>query len=786
MQFSLIEFGNAIMFYHKIFGLWMSIISHFYLHQRNLLWNRKRKTHRKLTKEEGDLMASMFALFEMQDRISSKLENLTRRTEKYSEASQNLAKVGAAAFAAIGAAALTAGIAVTRVSDNLNKSLNGVQASTGMTDTEMSGLRDTMLSIYNNNFGENFQDVGKSLSTVKQITQASGKALEGLTTNALMLRDTFEFEVNESTRAASALMKNFGITGDQAFTLIAQGAQNGANKNGDLLDSLNEYSVQFKMLGFSADQFTNTLINGAANGAFSIDKIGDAVKEFTIRSKDGSKTSTEGFTAMGLDAEQMTMAFAQGGPAAQQAFQTVVKALAGMEDPVAQNAAGVALFGTMFEDLGAKAVLALGDASGIANSTADTLEKINSVKYKDFGSAITGIGRQLETGILVPLGDKLLPTLNEFGNSITTNMPAILSVVMTVFSWIGNEIEYMANNFDVYGPVFAAIIGTIVIPAFLSWATAAWATATANIAAMAPLIAIALAVGAVVALLALAWKNNFLGIRDITATVVKFVMNMFNIATNFIMTVWGIVGPFIMTGLQFMYNGFMTYFNLIWGIVSLVFSTIGSVINTALSFVLGMVTGFFQILTGDFRGGAATILQTISNLVDNIQNVFSQLIAGAIQIGADFATGIINGFSGLIGGLVDAAKNVWNRVIGVFGGQQNANVSVGVNPAIDGSHANGLANVPFDGYIAELHQGEAVLTASEAEQYRKLSPEKTQQVMNTSTSSSSTSNDNRVNVGSLFGNVTINSETDISKVVKQIEEYLQEQLNSSGEGVYNV
>jgi hypothetical protein len=105
---------------------------------------------------------------------------------------------------------------------------------------------------------------------------------------------------------------------------------------------------------------------------------------------------------------------------------------------------------------------------------------------------------------------------------------------------------------------------------------------------------------------------------------------------------------------------------------------------------------------------------------------------------------------------------------------------------MDGSHENGLANVPFDGYIAELHKGEAVLTARKAEQYRTLSPEKTQQVMNTPTSSSSTSNDNRVNVDSLFGNVTINNEADIAKIVKMIEEYLREMINSSGEGVYDV
>ena len=38
---------------------------------------------------------------------------------------------------------------------------------------------------------------------------------------------------------------------------------------------------------------------------------------------------------------------------------------------------------------------------------------------------------------------------------------------------------------------------------------------------------------------------------------------------------------------------------------------------------------------------------------------------------------------------------------------------MGVITQINGSHANGLANVPFDGYIAELHKGERVMTAQE-------------------------------------------------------------------------
>ncbi len=37
--------------------------------------------------------------------------------------------------------------------------------------------------------------------------------------------------------------------------------------------------------------------------------------------------------------------------------------------------------------------------------------------------------------------------------------------------------------------------------------------------------------------------------------------------------------------------------------------------------------------------------------------------------------------------------------------------------AINGSHANGLASVPFDGYVAKLHKDERVLTAEENKQY---------------------------------------------------------------------
>jgi hypothetical protein len=47
----------------------------------------------------------------------------------------------------------------------------------------------------------------------------------------------------------------------------------------------------------------------------------------------------------------------------------------------------------------------------------------------------------------------------------------------------------------------------------------------------------------------------------------------------------------------------------------------------------------------------------------------------------------------------------------------NVTITVTANET-DGSHKTGLMEVPYDGYIAELHKGEMVLTATEAANYR--------------------------------------------------------------------
>lgn len=57
-----------------------------------------------------------------------------------------------------------------------------------------------------------------------------GDELEAATEASYKLRDGFDFDMGESSRAAAALMKNMGVSAEEAYNLIAYGAQNGANK----------------------------------------------------------------------------------------------------------------------------------------------------------------------------------------------------------------------------------------------------------------------------------------------------------------------------------------------------------------------------------------------------------------------------------------------------------------------------------------------------------------------------------------------------------------------------
>lgn len=310
-----------------------------------------------------------------------------------------------------------------------DNALAKLEARTGATGEKMEGFEDVMYEVYNANYGDSIGDVSDALSTVIQMTDNLDNAsLAKVTKNAIALDDVFGFDVTESMRAANSLMDKFGITSDQAFNLIVQGAQKGLNQNDDLLDTINEYSVQFADAGYSADDMFNMLANGAESGTWSVDKLGDAVKEFNIRMSDG--TANDYLEQLGVDVDSVITKFNKGGPEAQAAIGTVMNAIMACDDATLQYQAGVGIFGTMWEDLGADTVASLMNTQGAINSTNEAMKQMDTAAYDTLEASVSQLGRTIKAEVLQPIASGLTPALKGVVDFANNNLPT-LGVVIT-------------------------------------------------------------------------------------------------------------------------------------------------------------------------------------------------------------------------------------------------------------------------------------------------------------------------------------------------------------------
>ena len=122
------------------------------------------------------------------------------------------------------------------------------------------------------------------------------------------------------------------------------------------------------------------------------------------------------------------------------------------------------------------------------------------------------------------------------------------------------------------------------------------------------------------------------------------------------------------------------------------------------------------------------IIQGIFNSFDDIKNAVTQIIETAKEafgekgdefkkIGSDILDKLKQGLLDGWEAFTKWFSNLWDSLFG----DKEVKVDVTGTPNtadVDGSHAGGLRYVPFNDYVARLHQGEMVLTRAEADAYR--------------------------------------------------------------------
>lgn len=624
----------------------------------------------------------------MKDGFNDAITGAVPLVGKVGELTAGLSGAQAAAIG-VGAATVGVGALAVNAADDMKGAMNDFLASTGKSREETERYQGVLENIYANNYGESFSDIGQAMAEVtKQLGDMDDAELQNVTESAYALRDTFGYEIPESTRAAKAMVDNFGISAGAAMNLIAAGAQNGLDYSGELLDSISEYSVQFEKMGFGASDMFAIFEKGAESGAFNLDKVGDAIKEMSIRMIDGSDTTKEGFEILGYSAsysadeiaktenevaeleKQLKYAqmeqegfnektseltrmksadkieeysrklesaraelskmtnqsgetgksmddlidkFGKGGKDAKQAFQEVISGLAEIEDPIEQNAAGVALFGTMWEDLGPEAVTALSEIENSAYTTSDAMNQLKDVKYDDLGSMFEELKRNVEL-LLIPIGEMLIPLLSIL---IETILPVIT--------------DLLAPLIELFAQLITPIINLIS-------------------SAITPLIDI------------------FIQLMNIAITpLVALIQN--------------ILVPIFAGALN--------------GMASTVTSVIGNITNIFRS----LIDFIKNVFTGNWKGAW-----------ENIKDIFSNAVSGLASIFKAPINAIIDGWNSLAGSLGSITIPDWVPAIG--GNSWSL-------PKLSRLKV-GLDYVPSDMFPAFLDEGEWVLTKEEANLLRSL------------------------------------------------------------------
>lgn len=384
--------------------------------------NAEYKAGKLPVEEYRQYQREIIATTQQLQEYNEELKNIGKSTESGigSKIGTGLKGVGKGIGVAVGAGLAAAGTAVVATTgkaisaaNDLDKANNQLTASLGLTAEAAEKYGDIIKKVYGDNYGESFDDISNTLALIKQqMKDIKDDELQKVVESAYLLSDTYDIDVSEGIRGANALMKQFDITAEEAYNLLAQGAEKGLNQNGDIADQLAEYSTYYADMGFTAEEAMSMMTEGAKNGAFQVDFLNDAFKEFSIRAKDGSQTTADGMALLGLDATKLGEEFAAGGDRAYQAFKLVNEKLAACKSDVDRNAAGVALYGTKWEDLGEDAVLAMAHMGNSIDKTRDKLSEMEDVKYNSLSDMFNGLSRTIEL-LLIPLGEQIIPVLKE-------------------------------------------------------------------------------------------------------------------------------------------------------------------------------------------------------------------------------------------------------------------------------------------------------------------------------------------------------------------------------------
>ena len=206
-------------------------------------------------------------------------------------------------------------------------------------------------------------------------------------------------------------------------------------------------------------------------------------------------------------------------------------------------------------------------------------------------------------------------------------------------------------------------------------------------------------------------KNVVEKVVESLVPVAESVGQAFSAAWDLAKTVWSWASAFFSSIVQAIITIFSPFTPLIGGIFGAAFAVVKTVWGVATSFfktIFDVITGIFAVIDGVLTGD-------FSKAWEGIKGIFGSVFSFFEGVGNEVVEGIKSGISAIWGGLVSFVQGLWDGIKSIFVIDAS---DVKNNTGSNSHRAGGLDYVPYNGYAADLHRGEMVLTAREAENYR--------------------------------------------------------------------
>lgn len=485
-----------------------------------------------------------------------------------------------------------------------------------------------------------------------------------------------------------------------------------ASKTGEAADFIDKLSER---TGINREELQRWKYAADQSGA-DVGKLEVGIKKLSaamVGAEAGSEKAEAAFAALGISMDDVM----NSDPS--EMLDKVMKGLAEMPDSAARNVIGNDLLGKSYTDM-----------LPLLNAGAQGIDDLKN-RADELGLVMS----EESVKANVKFGDTLADVKNSLGAVVNNLVTAFLPVLQTVLDFILKHMPEIQTVISVVFGVVTAVVNTVIdvikevakhFETFFDGTTKEGQAFQEEA------------------------KKQFewlVGIFESLKEIVKLLW-------EFIQTLWKEHGDKVIAVTKF------------------VFGIIKTVIETVLHVIKGIIKVFTSLLKGDWEGVWNGLKDIVMSVLNGIKELLPKLFNGLVDVIKFIGPKFLEAGKSLFTALWDGIKNIWSSISSWVGekiswltdklqfwksGKDKMKTDGG---KADGSHANGLSYVPFDGYKAILHKGERVLTATENKAYSKGSGEI----------------NNNFNISSLI----IREEADIKKIAKELHNMQKSERRATG------